>query len=77
MTKYAEATAIGVVLAAMWLALLGVLMRGVVPFLWGSRSDFGMIGAVIVGAIGIAALLYLGAGMVRVVSTHLDGEDEK
>lgn len=70
-----NAIAKGVVFAVIWLTLAAALLRGAVPFLWGSASDFGMLAAVAVGACGLAGLILLAGKMVAAVSADLKEED--
>lgn len=44
---------------------VAVLVRGVVGPLWGSASDFGLIGAVLAGVVGVLGLLWLASLFVK------------
>ena len=41
------------------------LFRGAVPTLLGSQSDFGVIGAILVGVLGFLALLWIAGKLLK------------
>ncbi len=61
--------------AIIWLAGLITLFRGGVVYLWGSRSDFGLLAAVLLGAGGIVVLVWLATVMIRDVARHFEAQD--
>lgn len=56
-----------------WITAAAVLVRGVVGPLWGSGSDFGLLGAVAAGALGIIGLAWLGLRLASNIINHFKG----
>lgn len=59
--------------AIVWIAAaVGVFRLGVAQ-LWGSGSDLGLIGAVLLAAVAVMALAYVGVIMLRDLNRRLGG----
>lgn len=63
--------------AVLWLAATVTLFRGVVGPLWGSRSDFGLVGAVGAGALGLIGLAWLAGVLFRDAAKSFSPEQPK
>lgn len=57
-----------------WLALFVTLVRGVVGPLWGSASDYGLVGALLCGVGGLLALARLALAMKNDVLKSFEKE---
>ena len=59
--------------AIVWIAAaVGVFRLGVAQ-LWGSGSDLGLVGAVLLAAVAVVALAYVGVLMLRDLNGRLSG----
>lgn len=74
MDKLTDLIAKVVMFAGIWLVLAFVIFRAMVPYLWGARSDFAMLAAVLVGIFGAVGLIWLAGKMVDSVKDDMDGE---
>lgn len=49
----------------LWIAAAVTLFRGVVGPLWGSQSDYGLVGAVVTGALGLILLAWFAGVLIK------------
>lgn len=61
----------------LFIAAALTLFRGVVGPLWGSRSDYGLFGAVIAGSAGLIGLAWLAGILIRDVQKHFTKEPDQ
>jgi hypothetical protein len=51
---------------------LAVLLRGIVPFLWGTGSALGLLGAVVIGVLGIILIIWLASKFYKNIKQDLN-----
>jgi len=69
--RYLWAVIKAIVFVCLWIAVAAVMLFEVTPFLWGSRSNLGLVGAVVVGVGSVIGLIVGGYFMYRNVEKTL------